>query len=48
MGAMDDKDDPDKVKVRYLEDALAAAEAGKPPEKGETLARGCMIRYKKR
>lgn len=48
MGALDDKDDPDKVTVKYLEVALAAAEVGKVPEKGETLARGCMIRYKKR
>lgn len=48
MGAMDDKDDPDKVKVRFLEEALSAAQAGKTPAKTETLARGCMIRYKKR
>lgn len=48
MGALDDKDDPDKVTMHYLEDALAAAQAGKTPAKTETLARGCMIRYKKR
>lgn len=48
MGAMDDKDDPDKVSVRFLEEALAADIAGKAPAKTETLARGCMIRYKKR
>jgi peroxiredoxin len=48
MGALDDKDDPEKVSVKYLEVALAAAEAGKAADKGETLARGCMIRYKKR
>lgn len=48
MGAMDNKDDPDKVTVRYLEEALAAVQAGKTPDKTETLARGCMIRYKKR
>ena len=48
MGALDDKDDPDKVTIHYLEDALAAAQAGKTPAKTETLARGCMIRYKKR
>ena len=48
MGAMDDKDDPDKVSVRFLEEALAADKAGKAPAKTETLARGCMIRYKKR
>lgn len=48
MGAMDDKDDPDKVKSRYLEDALEAVRIGKSPAKAETLARGCMIRYKRR
>lgn len=48
MGALDDKDDPDKVSVRYLEEALAAVEAGKVPAKAETLGRGCMIRYKAR
>ncbi len=47
MGAMDDKDDPDKVRVRYLEDAVTAVLAGKKPEKAETRARGCMVRYKK-
>jgi len=47
MGAMDDKDDPDKVKVRYLEDAVDAILAGKKPPKAETRARGCMVRYKK-
>jgi peroxiredoxin len=48
MGAMDDKDDPDKVSVRYLEEALTAVESGKMPAKAETLGRGCMIRYKGR
>lgn len=48
MGAMDDKDDPDKVTVRFLEDAVASDLAGKTTAKAETLARGCMIRYKKR
>lgn len=48
MGAMDDKDDPAKVTKRYLEEAVAALAAGKHPEKAETLARGCMIRYQKK
>lgn len=48
MGAMDDKDDPDKVKTRFLEDALEAVRTGKTPVKAETLARGCMVRYKRR
>ncbi len=48
MGALDDKDDPDKVTTRFLEDALNAVESGKTPGRAETLARGCMVRYKKR
>jgi peroxiredoxin len=47
MGAMDDKDDPEKVTRHYLEEAVRALQAGKRPEKAETLARGCMIRYLK-
>lgn len=48
MGAMDDKDDPDKVRTRFLEDALEAVRTGKTPVKAETLARGCMVRFKRR
>jgi peroxiredoxin len=48
MGAMDDKDDPDKVKTHYLEDALEAVLNGRTPVRAETLARGCMVRYKRR
>jgi peroxiredoxin len=47
MGAFDDKDDPAKVKVHFLEDAAEAVLAGKSPPKAETRARGCLIRYKK-
>lgn len=45
MGAMDDKIAVDQVKANYLEPAVAAALAGKPAEPGETLARGCKIRW---
>jgi peroxiredoxin len=45
MGALDDTSKPADVKARYVEDALAAARAGKPAPKGETLARGCKIRF---
>ncbi len=45
MGAMDDKTDADKVERRYVEEAIAAALAGKKPEVTETIARGCRVRY---
>lgn len=45
MGALDDTSKAADVKVRYVEDALAAVLAGKPAAKGETLARGCKIRF---
>lgn len=47
MGAMDDKDDPDKVTQHYVEDAFLALRSGKRSPKSETRARGCMIRYAK-
>lgn len=45
MGAMDDSTDPAAVKVRYVEDAVAAALKGERPAVTETIARGCRIRY---
>lgn len=45
MGALDDTSTASNVKVRYVEEALAAVLAGKPAPKGETLARGCKIRF---
>lgn len=45
MGAMDDKTDADKVERRYVEEAIAAALAGKTPDITETIARGCRVRY---
>lgn len=45
MGAMDDKTDAAKVERRYVEEAIAAALAGKQPEVTETIARGCRVRY---
>lgn len=45
MGALDDNTDSEKVKTRYVEDAIAAALEGKTPEKKEVIARGCRIRY---
>jgi peroxiredoxin len=45
MGAMDDKTDAKLAKVSYLEPAVEAALKGEKPAKGETLARGCKIRF---
>jgi hypothetical protein len=44
-GAMDDRDDPAKVKVHFLEEAVEAALKGRMPATQETLGRGCRIRY---
>ena len=45
MGAMDDKSPPAQASVNYLEQAVLATLQGQPVAKGETLARGCMIRW---
>ena len=45
MGAMDDRDPPAVPKMQFLEDGVAAALAGQKAAVGETLARGCRIRY---
>lgn len=45
LGAMDDTSTAANVKVRFLEDALDALLKGEKPAKGETLARGCLIRW---
>lgn len=47
MGAMDDKNNESEAKNQFLEPAVAAALKGDKPAKGETLARGCLIRWKK-
>jgi peroxiredoxin len=48
MGAMDDRDDPAKVKEHYLEEAVRAALKGEKPATTETVARGCRIPYQRR
>ena len=48
MGAMDDSPDVTKVKRRYVEEAVAAALAGKLPEVKETVPIGCRIRFERR
>jgi peroxiredoxin len=45
LGAMDDQNVAEKVKVNFLEPAVAAALAGKKASPEETLGRGCMVRY---
>lgn len=45
MGAMDDRDDAKLATKNFVEDAVAAALAGRSPETQETLARGCRIRW---
>jgi peroxiredoxin len=47
LGAMDDSPDGKKVTKRWLDDAIAAALAGKLPETSETPAVGCAVRYVK-
>ncbi|MCE9530979.1 MAG: thioredoxin family protein [Planctomycetes bacterium] len=47
MGAMDDKSNEKEAKVNFLEPAVEAALKGEKAAKAETLARGCMIRFKK-
>jgi peroxiredoxin len=47
MGAMDDKTKADAVTERYLEAAVEAILKGQKPPRGETVAHGCLIRYKR-
>ena len=44
LGALDDSPDGKKVTKKYVEDAVAAALAGKLPEITETPAVGCAVR----
>lgn len=48
MGALDDSPDPEKVKVRYVADALDALLSGKVVSTKETVAIGCRIRMDRR
>ena len=47
MGAMDDNSNAEKVTKSYLKPAIAAALAGNTPEVNETVAVGCLIRFKR-
>ena len=47
-GTIDDnRKEPDKVKARYLKDALDAVVAGKKPAVPETKGLGCGIKFRK-
>ena len=48
MGGMDDNPEASKVKLRYLELAVAAALDGKLPKTTETVSIGCTIRYERK
>lgn len=45
MGAMDDATDADKVKEKWVEQAITATLAGETPARAETPARGCLVRW---
>ncbi len=47
LGAMDDSPNGKKITKKYVEDAVAAALAGKSPSTTETPAVGCAVRYVK-
>lgn len=47
MGAMDDSNNPGKVKENWLRDAIDALLAGKAPPKQVTQQRGCSIKWDK-
>jgi peroxiredoxin len=47
LGAMDDSPEGKNVTKRYVEDAVAAALAGKTPATSETPPIGCAVRYVK-
>jgi peroxiredoxin len=48
MGSMDDNPDLKKVKMHYLETAVARVLAGQAVKKSETIAFGCRIRFDKK
>lgn len=48
-GAVDDNaQDPDNVKINYVESAIAALEKGKKPEPSNVRAIGCSIKVKRK
>ncbi len=47
-GAVDDSQNPEKVKTQHLRDSIDAVLAGKKPPKAEVNAFGCGIKYEKK
>ena len=47
IGAIDDNSEPDRVKTKYLENAIDELLAGKPVTKTTAKAIGCTIKWKK-
>lgn len=47
LGAMDDKSPPASATKSHLEAAVQAALKGEAPATAETLARGCMVKWKR-
>lgn len=47
QGAFDDSPDGKNVRKKYVEQAVAAALAGKSPDTTETQSIGCAVRYEK-
>jgi len=45
IGALDDNNNPERVKAQWLRNALDALLANKPVELAETKARGCTVKY---
>jgi peroxiredoxin len=45
MGAFDDRDDASKATKHFVEDAVRSLLAGEKVKTGETLGRGCRVRY---
>ncbi len=45
VGAIDDNNNPKKVEEKYLREALDVLLAGEKPDKAETRARGCSVKY---
>ena len=48
LGAMDEKDPPAEGGKNFLELAVTATQKGKKPATGETLGRGCRIRFNRK
>lgn len=45
VGAVDDSERPQQVKVRYLRDAIEAVLGGKPPPVAQTKVVGCSVKW---